>query len=333
MSFLVPKKPQILYAPMLSSFGGGSSRGFNPGGSGVVFDYDFVSSTFTSNDTTGRSSASDSVYRSNVSGSSIPTDKLSISSGILTWTPPAATQYIITVQGAAGMKSSSQSGTRAGQGALMQGTFTLSRTTPIKMLIGQRGGQGYGGSGGGGTFVTFSDNTALIVAGGGGGSTYDNSVAIYSGYSINAKTAANGSGTGTGGGTGDGGETYLDSGGSGGCGGGGGGLVNNGEAGTSGGAVAKSFTNGGVGGQTQGGLSGAPSQGLVDGGFGGGSGGGNTGPGGGGYQGGDGTEYGAGTPAYAAGNGGSSYNNGTSQTNGLSTDSSGKGLITITVVT
>ncbi len=32
MSFLVPKKPQILYAPMLSTFGGGSARGFNPGG-------------------------------------------------------------------------------------------------------------------------------------------------------------------------------------------------------------------------------------------------------------------------------------------------------------
>ena len=32
MSFLIPKKPQILYAPMLSSFGGGSARGFNPGG-------------------------------------------------------------------------------------------------------------------------------------------------------------------------------------------------------------------------------------------------------------------------------------------------------------
>lgn len=29
-----PKKKQILYAPMLSSFGGGSSRGFNPGGGG-----------------------------------------------------------------------------------------------------------------------------------------------------------------------------------------------------------------------------------------------------------------------------------------------------------
>ena len=34
MSFLIPKKPQILYAPMLASFGGGSARGFNPGGAG-----------------------------------------------------------------------------------------------------------------------------------------------------------------------------------------------------------------------------------------------------------------------------------------------------------
>jgi hypothetical protein len=36
MSFIVPKKPQILYAPMLASFGGGSARGFNPGGGGLL---------------------------------------------------------------------------------------------------------------------------------------------------------------------------------------------------------------------------------------------------------------------------------------------------------
>ena len=34
MSFMIPKKPQILYSPMLASFGGGSARGFNPGGGG-----------------------------------------------------------------------------------------------------------------------------------------------------------------------------------------------------------------------------------------------------------------------------------------------------------
>ncbi len=32
MTLIIPKKPQILYAPMLSTFGGGSARGFNPGG-------------------------------------------------------------------------------------------------------------------------------------------------------------------------------------------------------------------------------------------------------------------------------------------------------------
>ena len=32
-SFWMPKK-QPLYAPMLATFGGGSARGFNPGGGG-----------------------------------------------------------------------------------------------------------------------------------------------------------------------------------------------------------------------------------------------------------------------------------------------------------
>ncbi len=36
-SFILPKK-QILYAPMLASFGGGSARGFNPGGGGGAID-------------------------------------------------------------------------------------------------------------------------------------------------------------------------------------------------------------------------------------------------------------------------------------------------------
>lgn len=34
MSFMIPKKPQILYSPMLATFGGGSARGFNPGVTG-----------------------------------------------------------------------------------------------------------------------------------------------------------------------------------------------------------------------------------------------------------------------------------------------------------
>jgi len=49
MSFLVPKKPQILYAPMLSSFGGGSARGFNPGG--VVLDAQGIADALVGGDT------------------------------------------------------------------------------------------------------------------------------------------------------------------------------------------------------------------------------------------------------------------------------------------
>ena len=39
MSFIIPKKPQIMYAPMLASFGGGSIRGFSAkSGASAVFD-------------------------------------------------------------------------------------------------------------------------------------------------------------------------------------------------------------------------------------------------------------------------------------------------------
>ena len=39
MSFMIPKKPQILYSPMLATFGGGSARGFNPGGNAFASGY------------------------------------------------------------------------------------------------------------------------------------------------------------------------------------------------------------------------------------------------------------------------------------------------------
>ena len=53
-SFWMPKK-QPLYAPMLSTFGGGSARGFNPGGSGGVDVFTFSSINFS-----GAASGSDS---------------------------------------------------------------------------------------------------------------------------------------------------------------------------------------------------------------------------------------------------------------------------------
>lgn len=56
-----------------------------------------------------------------------------------------------------------------GYGARMRGDFSLAAGSVIKILIGQTGGQSYGG-GGDGTFVATSANVPLIVAGGGTGS-------------------------------------------------------------------------------------------------------------------------------------------------------------------
>ena len=83
--------------------------------------------------------------------------------------------YVIEAWGASGAKGRGVNETRpGGKGAYMKGTFSLTRGTLLKILVGQAGsignvGMQLPGGGGGGTFITFSSNTALIVAGGGGG--------------------------------------------------------------------------------------------------------------------------------------------------------------------
>ncbi len=311
---------QPLFAPMRSTFGGGSSRGFNPGGGGTDFDYVFVSSTFGNGGQTGSSAASNSTYLSNITGSTIPSDKISVSGGFITWTPPGAATYRITVVGAAGLKPN---GVVAGNGASMRGDFSLDNTTQLKMIIGQKGTPAYGGAGGGMSVVAFTDNTLLIVAGGGGGAAYDGSQ-VASGGTVNAITSISGAGIGNASGAG---ETYSASGGCGGA--GGGGAAYNVNAANNQHQGAKSFTSGSAeGGVTQSSSSGNTCVAVAYGGFGGGGGGGNTGPGGGGYKGGDGNNY-AGSQ-YGAGNGGSSYNNGSNQVN--SANHGGTGSITIEVV-
>lgn len=317
MSFIVPKKPQILYAPMLSSFGGGSARAFSssvefPRG---PFDYSFESSTFGNGGTEGRNAPGNSTYTNNITGSSIPSGKISISSGIITWTPPGSATYRITVRGARGKNPN---GTYAGYGATMIGNFELTNSTQLKMLIGQPGTEGNGGAGGGMTAVAFTNNTALIVAGGGGGGGNDNSTNVPTGESNNARLTE--TGTGVGSYNSGGGATYLVSGGCGASGGGGAGFSVNGQQTSGSAASATSFTNGGVGGITQRSEDGLCVT-LAYGGFGGGGGGGNTGPGGGGWKGGDGTAYESGT--YYGGNGGSSYNNGTDPDNSVGTHTYG----------
>ena len=187
-----------------------------------------------------------------------------------------------------------------GKGARMKGDFTLTKGTVLKILVGQQGVAGQGGSGGGGTFITKSDNTALIVAGGGGG----------------AHNNAGGNGITTNSGTSGGiGTSY---------GGGGGGFSGSGTYATSDSNIkgGSAFTSGG-----QGGLDSRAAS--MHGGFGGGGGGMNSCSGG--CAGGGGGGYNGGTPDGNAGAGGGSYNAGTNQSNtaGVKT---GQGQAVITFV-
>ena len=63
MSFIIPKKPQILYAPMLVSLGGGSVRGFGRGVGGPAFDgpSGWFAPTRTAGDPASRTASSTSI--------------------------------------------------------------------------------------------------------------------------------------------------------------------------------------------------------------------------------------------------------------------------------
>lgn len=262
------------------------------GGAGATALYSFTNATFTPGSQTGNTGPSLSIAVAGLTGTGVDswknnTSYFNVLNGIQNWTVPVAGNYKITAAGARGGYSTNW-GRWGGFGALMVGTFTLTRGEILKILVGQVGSNNvYDAGGGGGSFVTKSDNSPLIIAAGGGGGS-------ASGFSGSGSPAGN-SGT-------NGYSTSWFSGGNGGTGGqgatagGGGGLTGNG----SGSWLGYSFTNGGTGGAGQ-----------ALGGFGGGGGGGGTNGagGGGGYSGG-----GASYWSYDAAGGGS-FNGGTSQTN------------------
>jgi hypothetical protein len=265
--------------------------------------YAFTSHTFTNCSTTGASGPTQASCRTAYSTTWDENNSyFVVTSGIQYWTVPATGTYTITAIGAGGASP-------GGRPASMAGDFSLSEGSVIKILVGQLGTTGYGRGGGGGTFVTTNSNSALIVAGGGGGGNYNSantggnaSIVANPGTSTGDATAPNGSG---------------------GCGmngGGGAGFSGDGSNG------AKSFLNGGSGGNTQTGgcVANAP------GGFGGGGGGGNGGGGGGGYFGG---APGANLNPYPAGSGGGSYNSGSNQTNALAANSTNHGSVIILAAT
>ncbi|MFW6019316.1 MAG: T9SS type A sorting domain-containing protein [Bacteroidales bacterium] len=198
-----------------------------------------------------------------------------VDSGIQKWVVPHTMTYTISALGA-------QGGGDGGKGAKISGDFDLTKGDTLLILAGQQGEyENEVGGGGGGSFVVEKTNTKtpLIVAGGGGGGN-----SAHTGGGGRAQISGNPVG-----------GSYA----------GGGGYLEDGDSSNTG-TVAKSFVNGGKGGQ----IDGLNSYG----GFGGGGGGDDDGGsassqdlgGGGGYQGGDGDTNGPGEGGYA-------YNDGTNQ--------------------
>ena len=277
---------------------------------------DFVSHTFTNCGQTGRYGPSLSSCQSSYNGAEIlkPDYNFNVNAGIQYWTVPSAGDYRIISSGAGS--------NLGGSGAIMSGTFTLSKGDVLKILVGQMPlkylNQGEGGAGG--TFVTTSSNQPLIIAGGAGGSG-------SGGVTTETSDKGFGSAGGSSASSGLGGQSGTN-----GPAGGGAGLLGNGGFDSSWTGASLSFINGGIGGE--GGRIGSGDNGG-DGGFGGGGGAAinsKSGPynrsgGGGGYSGGGGGGYNGGY-SNNGGGGGGSFNSGQAQSNQADANS-GHGYVTI----
>lgn len=177
-SFWMPKK-EPLYAPMLSSFGGGSTRGFRGLGKAKVVLYNLTSHTFTNAGATGLTGPNLGQTQNAYSGATFFTAGSYFSvpdTGLQRWTVAADGKWRIRAAGAAAQY--------AGEGAIMQADFDLLAGDELIMAVGQMGyeGSGQGGDGAGGTFVTKvvssggdslatvsnTSVTPLVIAGGGG---------------------------------------------------------------------------------------------------------------------------------------------------------------------
>ena len=248
------------------------------------------------------------------------TSNLNVTGGIQEWKVPETGTYQIEAFGAAGGYTSKQN--PGGRGARMQGNFTLTQGSIVKILCGQRGynnSSAKDAGGGGGTFV-FDQNaqTPILVAGGGGGG---GAAQVTSTTIVDASittSGKNGYGGAVGGTSGSGGGQ--------GHGASGAGYQGNGAMPTSisgtNFTVANSYINGGVGGTSP------NANPNIEGGFGGGAGGHGYdyigSGGGGGYSGGGGTNQGWG------GAGGGSYNGGSSPVNTVGGDIGGHGKVIMT---
>ncbi|MCC6372665.1 MAG: T9SS type A sorting domain-containing protein [Bacteroidia bacterium] len=253
---------------------------------------------------------------------------VTVSAGIQSFTIPNTAAYRIEAYGAAGGTQSYTPGWPGGRGAFIQGDFTLTAGTVLKILVGQKGedtrvntedNAAPGGGGGSFVYVIPTSSVPLIAAGGGGGGSRGplapNASTTTSGNA--AQTGGLGGLNGNGGQANNGGSSYWAGGGS--------GWLTDGTGGNN--ATNYSYTggsNGAGGGRTpaNGGAGGVRyNDGLDeggDGGFGGGGGGGsdNMGTGGGGgFSGGGGARTGSSPNQNAGGGGGGSYNGGANPVN------------------
>jgi hypothetical protein len=236
---------------------------------------------------------------------------------IVNWTVPNNVNSItITAKGAQG--GSASNGIAGGNGAIMQGTFSVTPGQVLSILVGQQPtGTGTFYGGGGGTFVALGSNytiaTPLIVAGGGGG---NNSATYTSSADATTSTTGQGPVPGT---NGNGASSTT-------CGGGGGGFYSNG-------GVDINYSAGAGSGFRQGGAGGIFS-GYQSGGFGGGAPANYVGScniqggAGGGYSGGSGLNSGA---IQLYGFGGGSYNGGSSPINSVGNTGNGSVIITTSI--
>lgn len=344
MSFLVPKKPQILYAPMLSSFGGGSARGFNPGGGGGGGDVNY-SAVSTISGMLGPTSTSSGITISDTGADTLGTTMNGFRNGYFQITIPAGT-YTITVDGASGwVDGGGADANYFGKPARMSGDYTFSdETTDLMFLLGQpalkaAGVQEEDAPGAGGTFLalghTLSSTTPFLIAGASGlarnSAAYGNASASADASLTNGgKDANDGQGANTGGFSGGGGVV--------GCGYGAAGFYGNGNQRADGSAMSTNApscvghgtgysyvtsipgtrVNSGAfrnGGQGAGGYErGTTFNAYTQGGFGGGAGSGNNGIGGGGGYSGGGSSYAGGTNL-TGGGGGSYQDSGFTNTN------------------
>ncbi len=200
MSFIVPKKPQILYAPMLASFGGGSARGFNPGGGGFTYtELDITINAVPESTGNGLGVAKGgtlAAYQAAATGNNDASTTIidRIGDGILV-VPAKAGTYDISA------RSGSGSGGKSAQAkSLTEATLLLTSDVTLLILVGQNGAGSY--SGGGGTFIatanseenpTYTDMTSadavLVLGGGGGGYNEFNTYQNPGGLTSNLSTA------------------------------------------------------------------------------------------------------------------------------------------------